>query len=78
MKIDKIQITVKELADGYIEKGAGGIEGVVAYGGKLDVRPPYQREYVYDVKERDEVIRTVKKRLSAKYNVLGKSRGWAL
>ena len=61
MKIDKIQITVKELADGYIEKGAGGIEGVVAYGGKLDVRPPYQREYVYDVKERDEVIRTVKK-----------------
>ena len=29
MKIDKIQITVKELADGYIEKGAGGIEGVM-------------------------------------------------
>ncbi len=61
MQIDKIQITVKELTDGYLEKGAGGIEGVVAYGGKLDVRPPYQREYVYDVKERDEVIRTIKK-----------------
>lgn len=61
MKIDKIQITVKELADGYLEKGVGGIEGVVAYGGNLDVRPPYQREFVYDVKERDEVIRTVKK-----------------
>lgn len=61
MKIDKIQITVKELVDNYEEKGVGGIEGIVAFGGKLDVRPPYQREYVYDVKERDEVIRTVKK-----------------
>lgn len=61
MKIDKIQITVKELADGYAEKGAGGIEGIVAYSGKLNVRPPYQREYVYDVKERDEVIRTIEK-----------------
>lgn len=61
MKIDKIQITVKELINGYIEKGTGGIEGIVAYGGKLDVRPPYQREYVYAPKERDEVIKTIKK-----------------
>ena len=61
MKIDRIQITIKELAKGYIEKGVDGIEGIVAYDGKLDVRPPYQREYVYAPKERDEVIRTVKK-----------------
>lgn len=61
MIIDKIQITIKELCEGYEEKGVEGIEGVVAYGGKLDVRPAYQREYVYDPKERDEVIRTVKK-----------------
>ena len=61
MKIDRIQITIKELCEGYEERGVEGIEGVVAYGGKLDVRPPYQREYVYAPKERDEVIRTVKK-----------------
>lgn len=61
MKIDRIQISIKELAKGYLEKGVDGIEGIVAYDGKLDVRPPYQREYVYAPKERDEVIRTVKK-----------------
>ena len=61
MKIERIQISIKELVEGYEEKGLDGIEGIVAYGGKLDVRPPYQREYVYAPKERDEVIRTVKK-----------------
>ena len=61
MKIDRMQISIKELTNGYEEKGMDGIEGIVAYGGLLDVRPPYQREYVYAVKERDEVIRTVKK-----------------
>ena len=61
MKIDRIQISVAELCRGYEERGTDGIEGIVAYGGLLDVRPPYQREYVYAPKERDEVIRTVKK-----------------
>ena len=61
MKIDRIQISVAELCQGYEERGTDGIEGIVAYGGLLDVRPPYQREYVYAPKERDEVIRTVKK-----------------
>lgn len=61
MIINRIQVSIKELAKGYIEKGVDGIEGIVAYDGKLDVRPPYQREYVYAPKERDEVIRTIKK-----------------
>ena len=61
MKIERIQISVAELCQGYEERGTDGIEGIVAYGGLLDVRPPYQREYVYAPKERDEVIRTVKK-----------------
>lgn len=61
MKITRIQITIKDLINGYKEKGPEGLEGIVAFGGKLDVRPPYQREYVYAPKERDEVIRTVKK-----------------
>ncbi len=61
MNIDRMQVTVRELIDGYEEKGADGIEGVVAYGGKLDVRPAYQREYIYAAKDRDEVIRSVRK-----------------
>ncbi len=61
MNIDRIQVTVRELIDGYKEKGVDGIEGVVAYGGKLDVRPAYQREFIYPDKDRDEVIRSVKK-----------------
>ena len=54
-------MTVRELINGYAELGTDGIEGVVAYGGKLDVRPAYQREYIYPDKDRDEVIRSVKK-----------------
>ncbi|NCE66124.1 DUF262 domain-containing protein [Pseudoflavonifractor sp. 524-17] len=60
--IDRIQVTIQELIDGYKEKGPDGIEGVVAYGGRLDVRPAYQREYIYPDKDRDEVIRSVKKK----------------
>ena len=62
MNIDRIQVTVQELIDGYEEKGPDGLEGVVAYGGRLDVRPAYQREYIYPDKDRVEVIRSVKKK----------------
>jgi hypothetical protein len=58
MQIDRKQITVRDLVDGYEDKG---LDGVVAYGGKLDVRPPFQREYIYQDKQRDEVIRSVMK-----------------
>lgn len=34
-------------------------EGVTGYFGRLDIRPPYQREFVYKPAQRDEVIRTV-------------------
>lgn len=61
MNIERKQVTICELINGYKEKGQAGIEGVVAYGGKLNVRPPYQREYIYQTKERDEVIRTLMK-----------------
>ena len=61
MDIDRMSITVRDLINGYEEKGDEGIEGVVAFGGKLDVRPAYQREFVYAQKDRDEVIRSVQK-----------------
>ena len=60
MKINRIQITVSDLIAGYEERGDDGIEGVVAYGGRLDVRPAYQREYIYKDKDRDEVVRTIR------------------
>lgn len=60
MNIDRLNLTIRDLIDGYEERGDDGIEGVVAYGGKLDVRPAYQREFVYQPKERDEVIRSIK------------------
>lgn len=58
MQIKRKTITVAELIDGYKDNG---IDGVVAYHGRLDVRPPFQREYVYNDKQRDEVIRSVMK-----------------
>jgi len=55
MKITLKQITVGELADGYVDNTDGGVKG---YGGLLDIRPPYQREFVYKDRQRDAVIDT--------------------
>lgn len=58
MKIELHEITVRDLVAGYMDDGEGG---VVGYGGKLDIRPPYQREFVYTGKQRDAVIETINK-----------------
>ena len=58
MKIELHEIKISEVFDGYEDNDE---DGVVAYGGKLNVRPPYQREFIYKDRQRDEVIRTVKK-----------------
>lgn len=58
MKIELHKITIRELVDGYVDDVENGVRG---YGGKLDIRPPYQREFVYGEKERDAVITTVMK-----------------
>lgn len=58
MQITPKEITVRELTNGYANNDE---EGVVAFGGKLDVRPPYQREFVYKDKQRDAVVNTVTK-----------------
>ncbi len=57
MKIDLHKIKIAEVVKDYKDSSE---EGVSAYGGKLDIRPKYQREFVYSGKQRDEVIRTVK------------------
>jgi len=58
MKIELNKIPIREAINGFQDNA---IEGVVAYGGKLDVRPKYQREFVYKDKQRDAVIETIKK-----------------
>ncbi len=58
MKIDLHKIKIAEVVKDYKDSAE---EGVTAFGGKLDIRPKYQREFVYDTKHRDEVIKTVKK-----------------
>jgi hypothetical protein len=58
MKINLREISVRELTNGYKDNQE---EGVVGFGGKLDIRPPYQREFIYKDKQRDSVIETVTK-----------------
>jgi len=57
MKIELKEITVKQLTDGYQDNAD---DGVIGYKGKLDIRPPYQREFVYKPQQRDAVIHTVR------------------
>ncbi|MCL2742485.1 MAG: DUF262 domain-containing protein [Planctomycetaceae bacterium] len=59
MKIEFRYITVRELANSYFNNTEDG--SVSAYGGKLNIRPPYQREFVYKDKQRDAVIESVLK-----------------
>lgn len=58
MKIELNQIKVSDIFNGYQDQQENG---VYAYGGKLSIRPPYQREFVYNEKQRNSVIDTLKK-----------------
>jgi hypothetical protein len=56
--IERKSITVRELVEGYTDNGEGGVKG---FEGQLDIRPPYQREFIYKDKQRDAVITTASK-----------------
>lgn len=58
MIIELKEISVRELTHGYQDNFENG---VVGFDGKLDIRPPYQREFVYGDKERKAVIDTLQK-----------------
>lgn len=58
MNIELKEISVRDLTNGYKDNAE---DGVIGYQGKLDIRPPYQREFVYGDKERNAVINTVQK-----------------
>ena len=56
MKIELHEITVRDITENYIDNAE---RGVIGYNGKLNIRPPYQREFVYKDKQRDSVIETI-------------------
>lgn len=58
MKIEHHSILIKELFKGYIDNAEDGVRG---YDNKLDIRPKYQREFIYKDKQREAVIRTIRK-----------------
>jgi hypothetical protein len=58
MKIKLHEIPVREVVAGYKDSAENG---VVGYDGRLNIRPAFQREFIYKDKQRDEVIRTITK-----------------
>ncbi|MCK4635560.1 MAG: DUF262 domain-containing protein [Candidatus Moranbacteria bacterium] len=58
MKIELKEISIKDVVNNYINNNE---EGVIGYNGKLNIRPKYQREFVYKDAQRDSVINTVRK-----------------
>ncbi len=58
MKIELKEITVRKVIENYKDSAE---EGVIGYGGKLNIRPKYQREFVYKEKQRNAVVETIQK-----------------
>lgn len=56
MKVTRQEVTIRDLTKGYQDDAEAG---VVGYSGRLDIRPPYQREFIYNDKQRKAVIDTV-------------------
>ena len=70
MKIELVKVTISDLFDGFKDNGEQGVTG---YGGRLDIRPAYQREFVYGAKERNAVIHTVRRAFRST-QCIGRSR----
>ncbi len=58
MKIELRKVRIRELVADYVDDREGGVRG---YSGKLDIRPRFQREFVYKDRQRDAVIDTIMK-----------------
>jgi hypothetical protein len=57
VRIELHKIPIRELVNGYVNSDEEGVKG---FGGKLDIRPKYQREFVYKDEQRNAVINTVR------------------
>jgi hypothetical protein len=58
MQIELKRIKISEVVKNYRDNSE---EGVIGFDGKLNIRPKYQREFVYNEKQRNAVIETVRK-----------------
>lgn len=58
MNIDLKNVTVRDVAENFVDNDE---EGVVGYNGKLNIRPKYQREFIYDEKKREAVLTTIRR-----------------
>lgn len=58
MNIELREIKVRDLTNGYEDNQE---DGVIGFNKQLDIRPPYQREFIYKDKQRDAVINTITK-----------------
>ena len=56
MEIKLHTIKIRELVEGFINNDE---EGVIGYNGRLNIRPKYQREFVYNEKQQIEVIKSI-------------------
>ena len=77
MKIYLKTIKISELTEAYLDRQEEGVRG---YGGSLNIRPPYQREFIYGEKQRNEVIHTVRKNfpLNTMYWAVSEDGGFEL
>ncbi len=57
MKIELNEIPVSDVVKGYKDSAENG---VVGYEGRLNIRPAFQREFIYKEKQRNEVLNTVR------------------
>ena len=64
MDIKQQTIMVRDLVAGYINDPDHGVRG---YDGRLDIRPPYQREFRYDTKQKQAVVNTILKQYLVNY-----------
>lgn len=56
MEISHLKVSVRDLVSGFTDKNE---EGVVGYDGNLDIRPPYQREFIYKPPEQVAVVNSI-------------------
>jgi len=58
MKIELHEIPVRDIIKSYVDNAE---DGVIGYDGKLNIRPKYQREFIYSEQKRNAVIDTINK-----------------
>lgn len=58
MKIELNEITIRDITKNYIDNAENGVFG---FDGKLNIRPKYQREFIYNEQKRNAVLDTINK-----------------